>query len=271
MSERPAAKERAREAAQVGSLTLNTEVKAEVTADGVVASRRPLCARCERPLRSCLCAWVRPTDNRVAVQLWLHPDEPGQAKGSATLLRLSLARCAQHVNPADALSAPLPKGWLGEGAALLYPDEQGDAPVAEPSQVRRLIVLDGTWRQSRQMLRAQPALARLPRLSLPPDLLAAHGQRYRVRKAHKPGQLSTLEAVVLALRHLAQAGAQDEGHDNQVGLDGQVDRTTDAYAPLLQCFDAWVDSLATWSKLANQPAICQELNPAPPANASHAG
>jgi len=220
-------------------------------------SARPVCARCQRPVRTCLCAWIRPTDNRVAVQLWMHPDEVGQAKGSATLLRLSLARCALHVSPPDALNAPLPEGWLGEGAALLYPDEQGLAPVAEPRLVRRLIVLDGTWRQSRQMLRAQPELAQLPRLSVPPALLAAHGPCYRVRKAHKPGQLSTLEAVVLALRHLAPADAGGLGQDGQA---------VDADGPLLQAFDGWVDSLAARSRRAMHAAV----NPGPPASASPA-
>jgi DTW domain-containing protein YfiP len=222
---------------------------------GHEAASRHVCARCERPLRTCLCAWIRPTDNRMAVQLWMHPDEVGQAKGSATLLRLSLAQCALHVSPPDALNAPLPDGWLDEGTALLYPDGRGDARAADPSQVRRLIVLDGTWRQSRQMLRAQPALDSLPRKSLPPDLLAAHGQRYRVRKAHKPGQLSTLEAVALALRHLDPTADSDAM--------GHAGHTADRYGPLLHAFDDWVDSLSAWSSPA--------LSPARPANASPAG
>jgi DTW domain-containing protein YfiP len=92
--------------------------------------------------------------------------------------------------------------------------------------VRLLIVLDGTWRQSRQMLRAQPALAQLPRVAVPAELLAAHGQRYRVRKAHQAGQLSTLEAVALALGHIE--------HD------------ADRYGPVLQAFESWVGGLMAW-------------------------
>ena len=48
------------------------------------------------------------------------------------------------------------------------------------------------------MLRQNPWLQRLPRLSLddmPPS-------RYAIRKAHKPGQLSTLEATCAALAQL---------------------------------------------------------------------
>ncbi len=198
------------------------------------APHRPLCARCERPVRTCLCPWVRPTANAVSVQLWQHPDEVGHAKGSATLLRLSLARCALQVSPPDQLEAPLPADWLVPGTALLFPTdavhvarpEAAAAAVAEASRVNALIVLDGTWRQSRQMLRAQPALAQLPRVAVPAELLAAHGQRYRVRKAHQAGQLSTLEAVVLALGHIEQ--------------------DADRYRPLLQAFESWVDGLMAW-------------------------
>jgi DTW domain-containing protein YfiP len=196
------------------------------------AQRRPVCLRCARPLRTCLCAWVRPTANAVAVRLWQHPDEVGHAKGSASLLSLSLSRCALHVSPPDQLDMPLPPVWLAPGAALLYPVDSADGSLAVPdaSAVTSLIVLDGTWRQSRQMLRAQPALSRLQRVAVPDALLHTHGQRYRVRKAQRAGQLSTLEAVVLALGHIEQ--------------------DADRYGPLLQAFDAWVAGL-----MASRPSV----------------
>lgn len=74
--------------------------------------------------------------------------------------------------------------------------------LAEPARLR-LVVLDGTWRKSRRMLWANPALQRLPRLALddvPPS-------RYAIRKAHAPHQLSTLEAVECALRQLEPGNA----------------------------------------------------------------
>ena len=57
------------------------------------ASRRPRCERCALPLRTCLCALVTRVPNDVDVLLLQHPDEAREAKGSARLLRLSLARC----------------------------------------------------------------------------------------------------------------------------------------------------------------------------------
>ncbi|TFI47008.1 DTW domain-containing protein, partial [Diaphorobacter sp. DS2] len=72
--------------------------------------------------------------------------------------------------------------------------------LAVPERLR-LVVLDGTWRKSRRMLWANPALQALPRLALqqvPPT-------RYAVRKAHAPHQLSTLEAAQCALQQLEPA------------------------------------------------------------------
>lgn len=62
----------------------------------------------------------------------------------------------------------------------------------------RLVVLDGTWRKSRKMLHRNPLLVALPRLSLPDPAPS----RYQIRKAHRPQQLSTLEAARHALVHL---------------------------------------------------------------------
>ena len=66
------------------------------------------------------------------------------------------------------------------------------------------MVLDATWRKSRKMLYLNPGLQALPRLALQGDLPAS---RYgALRKAHAPGQLSTLEAAACALQRLAPAG-----------------------------------------------------------------
>jgi DTW domain-containing protein len=61
-----------------------------------------------------------------------------------------------------------------------------------------LVVLDGTWRKSRKMLHRNPLLQGLPRLSL----TDAPPSGYAIRKAHNPGQLSTLEATCAALVRL---------------------------------------------------------------------
>jgi DTW domain-containing protein len=111
---------------------------------------------------------------------------------------------------------------------LLYPDSPQDAalgmpapPALAPERLRdpsqlRLVVLDGTWRKSRKMLYLNPLLQRLPRLVLR-DMPAS---RYRIRKAHQPDQLSTLEATCAAL--------------------AQLESKPELFASLLTAFDGFV-------------------------------
>lgn len=167
-----------------------------------------------------MCQWVRPIAHPVEVLVLQHPLEVDQAKGSARLLCLSLPHSRLVTGEAfdeAELKALLTQPWPGAGAGaespprqpvLLYPATPlnpapswplvGATETADPRQVR-LVVLDGTWRKSRKMLHLNPLLQTLPRLALS-DRPPSH---YRIRKAHRPDQLSTLEATCAALAQLA--------------------------------------------------------------------
>jgi DTW domain-containing protein YfiP len=89
---------------------------------------------------------------------------------------------------------------------LLYPAADGAPccdPVALAPEAVRLVVLDGTWRKSRKLLHCNPVLQALPRVALTQVPVSA----YRIRKAHAPHQLSTIEAAALALAALDPACA----------------------------------------------------------------
>jgi DTW domain-containing protein YfiP len=89
-----------------------------------------------------------------------------------------------------------------EGTWLLFPGNEG-APLPEVPP-KRLLVLDGTWRQVRRMYHATGALHGLPRLSLGTlnrPALAAPPMR-RLRAQGRPNELSTLEAIAHALARL---------------------------------------------------------------------
>ncbi|MFG6486431.1 tRNA-uridine aminocarboxypropyltransferase [Roseateles sp. BYS78W] len=169
---------------------------------------RPRCPRCERPAATCLCATlpVPRLAHRTELLILQHPAEAGHAKNTAALLTLGL-QSAQRLR-GEVFDA----GLAAPGTALLYP---GDGPAAAPADVSRLILLDGSWRQSRRLLAANPWLAGLPRLSLPEQ-----PGRYAIRRAHRPGQLSTLEAGLHALAL----------------LEGRPER----FAPLWAAFDVFV-------------------------------
>lgn len=186
------------------------------------ASKRLVCAACQRPERACICQWVTPVAHATEVLILQHPLEVDHAKNSAGLLHQSLAHSRVVIGETFdgvALQEAMrePKYTL-----LLYPRTPQDAsPVPDASVLRdpsnlRLVVLDGTWRKSRKMLHRSPLLQSLPRLSLDDVPVSS----YLIRKAHKPGQLSTLEATCAAL----------------VQLEGTPERIQ----PLLDAFDGFV-------------------------------
>jgi DTW domain-containing protein YfiP len=185
---------------------------------------RPRCATCALPLRTCLCALVTPVRNELEVLVLQHPHEVDEAKGSARLLRLSLARCRVVVGEVfepDELLALL--GGDVSRNTLLYPSDtaEGMSPGVSTPRPDRLVLLDATWRKSLRMLHGNPLLQSLPRW----DLAQAQPSRYAaLRKARQPGQLSTLEAACAAL-----AGVEADSR---------------RYRPLLDAFDRFVTDRA---------------------------
>jgi DTW domain-containing protein YfiP len=169
---------------------------------------RVRCPRCERPVGrgSCICRWAGAAiANEVELLILQHPLERFEAKGTARLLQLSLQR--SRLLRGERFEPPPPDGRTD---LLLYPETPASAaprldPPWPPPQRLRLIVLDGSWRKSRLLLHANPWLQQLPRLALHDDeQLPVDSPYAALRKAQRRGQLSTLEASVLALQQLEQ-------------------------------------------------------------------
>ena len=103
-----------------------------------------------------------------------------------------------------------------EAADLIKVEAPALHENSDPRELR-LVILDATWRKSRKMLYLNPVLQALPRLSL----TAMPASHYRIRKAHKPDQLSSLEATAYALMRL--------------------ESNEDKFLPLLEAFDGFVE------------------------------
>jgi len=203
-----------------------------------IRASRPRCPGCLRPHSACICRWVRPAAHRTEVLILQHPLEVHEAKGTARLLHQSLPH--SRMVTGERFDASTLQQWLTapfgaqdppeppRHALLLYPEAPQDAalgiatpPPLNPAWLQaperlRLVVLDATWRKSRKMLHLNPLLQQLPRLPLQ-DMPASH---YLIRKAHRPDQLSTLEASCAALAQ----------------LEGGAER----FEPLLAAFDGFV-------------------------------
>jgi DTW domain-containing protein YfiP len=192
--------------------------------------RRATCSACLRAQNACICGFVTTVASRVELLVLQHPLEVRNAKNSARLLHLCLPGsrllAGETFDPAEldgALRAD------GRAPLLLYPETPGEAalglpapPAIDPVMLEnpgslRLVLLDATWRKSRKMLYINPSLQHLPRLALqdlPPSA-------YRIRKAHAPDQLSSLEAAAYALSQLENRPAH--------------------YAPLFEAFNRFVE------------------------------
>jgi len=185
------------------------------------SSKRAMCERCLRAQSSCICSWIRPLAPAAQVLILQHPLEVAQAKGSGRLLHLSLA--GSVLAHGEQFDEEVLRDLLFGGdlrPVLLYPETPGQPASAVPDlsapERLRLVILDATWRKSRKMLHLNPLLQALPRL----PLIDPPASQYRIRKAHRMDQLSTLEAACHALAQL------ESGHAR--------------YLPLLQAFDGFV-------------------------------
>lgn len=162
------------------------------------------CPRCLLLIDYCLCDVVGvPHSSQPQILIVRHQWETFKSTGTARLAGLALANlrmldmAAENPEPVRAQLRALEDAWL------LYPGH--GEPERERTPPRTLVVLDGTWRQTRKMLRRLPELGRFPRFSLTPE--AGSADRDRLREPPRPGALSTLESIAEALRQLESPAA----------------------------------------------------------------
>ena len=185
---------------------------------------RPTCYRCFRPRVACICSLIHPVANRTRVLIVQHPRERKHPFGTARIARLGLSNVEVVLAEASDGEFRAPAQAL-QRAALLYPGDDAATLGEDPVSLDTLVVVDGTWPQSRKLVRVSPWLAALPRVALQPPRPA----NYRIRRAKLPAfEVSTIEAIAYALAHLEPDTPGVEGLvqtfdgviDHQLGLQG---------------------------------------------------
>ena len=168
------------------------------------------CPHCALQQGACICTLLPRLSIRTRFVILRHTREAQKSSNTARWAALLLPGCELLGWGGRPDAGQL--GQLGRpGDWLLFPGEahtlQSELATTPPE---RVVVLDGTWRQVRRMLRALPGLQELPRLSVPP-----RPGRVGLRRAPSPGHLSTLEAMssaVAVLESEAMAVALDGCH-----------------------------------------------------------
>ncbi len=135
-----------------------------------------------------------PTRTRLLVVRHVREAEKSTSTARIAGLALPQLRFVEFGDDARAAEAELAP--LLARSALLFPSDEAE-PLA-PGAVEQLVVLDGTWRQTRRMLKKLPSLHALPRLALPPKPVAP----LRLRESPTLEGRSTLEALADALELL---------------------------------------------------------------------
>jgi DTW domain-containing protein YfiP len=156
---------------------------------------RTTCRRCRRPTSACWCAQLPSLSTSTQVVILQHPRERDVAIGTARMAHLCLpgSRLVEGLAFDD---HPALQDIFDDDTAVLYPGEEA-RPLEDwlKRRPRRLIVVDGTWSQAKKLLKLNPRLASLPRLSFSPS----QPGNYRIRKEPTDQHLSTIEATAAVL------------------------------------------------------------------------
>jgi DTW domain-containing protein YfiP len=149
------------------------------------------CPRCVLQLPVCVCAEIPRVNSATEIVLIRHVTELLLTSNTGRFAALALpnSRLLSYGGGTEFDVAPL----LEPATALLY----CSGPTARPLTFtpKRLIVLDGSFRQARRMYKRVPELRDLPELTLPAPALTPT----RLRRPTLPEGMSTLEAVAAAL------------------------------------------------------------------------
>ena len=156
------------------------------------------CFQCFRPQSQCYCGLIPRIQNETEIILVQHVSERDHPFNTARMVRAALDRtklvCGNSERLVDANLG------LGDSVGLLYPSNTAItlANIPENERPSQIVVIDGTWPQAKALVRDLPQLRSLPHY----QLLPTEPGNYRIRLEPNDVSLSTLEAVVQALREL---------------------------------------------------------------------
>jgi DTW domain-containing protein YfiP len=146
----------------------------------------------------CYCRYLTPIETATRVVLLQHPREHEVPIGTAYMASLCLPNSSLHVGVDWSESAALRQALSDptRPPVLLYPGE-GAIDVAQrpPAGPVTLVVVDGTWWQTRKVVRRNPPLAALPRYAFTPP----RPSQYRIRSEPDADCVSTIEALIYTL------------------------------------------------------------------------
>ncbi|XP_031564527.1 DTW domain-containing protein 2-like, partial [Actinia tenebrosa] len=169
--------------------------------------KRPTCKRCKRPTSVCLCSYLPQhlLNIQTTVHILQHPKEESRLLTTVPILEASLQPEKCIIYRENRFHEPdypeLYNVFSQPNSLLLYPGPQ--AADLKTLDLKRypeynLIVLDGTWRQARNIFHCNPILNNIKQV-----VVEHHNvSEYVIRTQPTNQSLCTVEAVALALEIL---------------------------------------------------------------------
>ncbi|MFM8578012.1 MAG: tRNA-uridine aminocarboxypropyltransferase [Planctomycetaceae bacterium] len=180
----------------------------------VILAGAPRCPGCCLPPRWCTCGLLPPVVTRLPVQVLIHRQEHQKPTSSGRLVVRAVANAAgfvyqrqNHFFPATGY--PTVDSGSSRRLWVLHPSGDPmpltDITDDDASTWPTILLLDGTWRQAREMLPEMRSRGRCVRL---PEGSSGEPSRYWLREQPGPSQLSTAESLVHLLHAFGEFDAE---------------------------------------------------------------
>jgi DTW domain-containing protein YfiP len=167
------------------------------------------CPRCEIRKALCFCAFIPRIPLATRLVVLMHPSEETLTTNTGRLATKALPN--SEIRLRGKKDQPMPTAGLADDprqSLVLYPSphaaELTDAFVSRLVGAATIIVPDGSWAQTRRIVRREPALAGIPHVKLPDG----PPSEYHLRLQRSSNRLCTLEAVARAVGILESRDAQ---------------------------------------------------------------
>jgi len=146
----------------------------------------------------CYCEGLPTVATRTRLVVLQHPHERTHPFGTARLVKLCMPNASVHV-PTPGFTGTLEKRVeVAPDAAVLFPHQDAEdlADLPREQWPSTLIAIDGTWGHAKRLYRENEWLQGCRHVKLQPSAPS----NYRIRREPKPEYISTIEAIVEALR-----------------------------------------------------------------------
>ncbi|NQW47194.1 MAG: DTW domain-containing protein [Planctomycetes bacterium] len=186
-------------------------------ARSVVRAGAPRCDHCSLPPRWCVCLAIPPVSSDVKVDVLMHRREQWRPSSTGKLIERTVqgARCHlfQRETSRQAASCLAPAAllpdrelWILHPLGEPFPSMEAMdamAAVADRPTLPQVLLLDGSWHEAGEMLRAVTGRGRCVRLSAPGP------SRYWLREQTEQHHISTAEALLCVYNALGDTAAEE--------------------------------------------------------------